>query len=83
MEDMEATELSEGRRPLSTTVGLRDRVPGAGTSADPPYMLMVLAWVSPKSCMSRKYAITERKARVRASRAFSSSRRCICSMEVV
>ena len=78
---MEVTELSELSRLLSTTVGLRGR---PGVSSNPPYMLIVLlTCVRPKSCMSLRYAITDRNARVRASLAFSSSRRWICSMGFV
>jgi hypothetical protein len=65
---------------LSMIVGLRERIPLGEPSSAPPYMLVVLPWDSPRSFISFKYAMMERKARVYASRARSSSLREAKSM---
>lgn len=59
----------------STMVGLLDLVLPFRVSVGDPYMLSILVCASPRSCMSRRYAMTERSARVYASRALSSSLR--------
>jgi hypothetical protein len=61
---------------LSMIVGRRERIPLDELSSAPEYMLIVLPpWDRPRSFISFKYAITERKARVYASRTRSSSLR--------
>lgn len=80
------TELGEvevpsgATRPLSTTVGRRERDPlPVMSGVDGKYMLMRECWVTDRSFISLKYAMTDRRARVYASRALSPSRRCACS----
>src|SRR6266478_9840621 len=81
-----ATELGElevpsgATRPLSTTVGRRGRDPlPVMSGVDGEYMLMRECWVTDRSFISLKYAMTDRRARVYASRALSPSRRCVRS----
>jgi hypothetical protein len=49
------------------------------SGVDGEYMLMRECWVTDRSFISLKYAMTDRRARVYASRALSASRRCACS----
>ena len=81
-----ATEPGELKVPSDVTrlpsamVGRRERDPLPAISGDDgEYMLMWDCCVTDRSFMSLKYAITDRRARVYASRALSPSRRCICS----
>ena len=68
--------LSDAPRPLSTIVGRREREePGRPSSDADPYILPGFVAVWFRSFMSFRYAITERNARVDASRCFSSSLR--------
>ena len=78
----DATDASDGSRPLSTIVGRRERVGGVSAGGKPPYTDIVCACVWLRSCMSRRYDITERSARIRASRARSSSCRRSSSKSV-
>lgn len=78
--DIEAArEIVFSELALSMTVGLREREILGEPSGDPPYTDRVLPWERLKSFMSFRYAITERKARVYASLALSSSLRAIIS----
>jgi hypothetical protein len=80
-----ATELGElkvpsgATRPLSVTVGRRRDPLPVMSGIDGEYMLMRECWVTDRSFISLKYAMTDRRARVYASRALSPSRRCACS----
>src|SRR5579863_8856660 len=83
-----ATEPGELRVPSETTrlpsvvVGRRGRDPlPVMSGVDGEYMLMRECCVTERSFISLKYAMTERRARVYASRALSSSRRCVCSAD--
>ena len=74
--DMEAArEIVFSEFALSTTVGLREREILGESSGDPPYIDKVVPWERLKSFISFRYAIIERKARVYASLALSSSLR--------
>lgn len=81
-----ATELGELKEPSgaarlsAAAVGRRGRDPlPVMSGVDCEYMLMMDCCVTDKSFISLKYAMTDRRARVYASRTLSSSRRCICS----
>ena len=71
---------SGATRPLSAMVGRRERGPLPVMSGeDGEFTFMRECCVTDRSFISLRYAMTDRRARVYASRALSPSRRCICS----